>query len=184
MRLKNFDAIFAPGEAEVAPQPPPSAENTDLGVARNEVETVSGSSDHIPSSMTLEQFQEKYPQVTVSVTLNVGQNVTCHIVESKVFLTTASKLLIAGLDATNPKPLFLYAGGSWISDAAKASEPMRFSFVLSNLDLGFDLEARDFMSKPANENKAVEFRLENADASVITAKPSNFYFYFYLCSLL
>ena len=66
------------------------------------------------------------------VTLNMGngQNISCTLVDNKVFLSTGSKVTIFGAGTTNAKPLFMYAGGTWISEDAKASKEKSFKHVL------------------------------------------------------
>lgn len=76
-----------------------------------------------PPSMTEEVFNQKFPEIACSVTLNMGQNVICHYADGKCFLTTATKFTLVGLDGANPKPLFLFGGGSWISDAKAELQP-------------------------------------------------------------
>jgi hypothetical protein len=42
------------------------------------------------------------------------------LVDNKVFLSTGNKVMVFGARTTNAKPLFMYAGGTWISEDAKA----------------------------------------------------------------
>ena len=128
------------------PAPTTSALEVDLSkeigedivkIERQEIDT--------PPSMTMEKFKEKYPDVQMTVTLNMGQNVVCQVAGGKCFLSAASTFRLVGANSSTPKPLFLYAGGSWISDNSKA---------------------KDFLSKPGNEGKGVEFRLESAKSLV------------------
>lgn len=63
------------------------------------------------------------------VTLNMGngQNITCTLVDNKVFLSTGNKVMVFGAGTTNAKPLFMYAGGTWISEDAKAMKKNRLN---------------------------------------------------------
>ena len=74
--------------------------------------------------MSEDNFKKKYPsaEAMTAVTLNMGngQTITCTLVDNKVFLSTANKVTIFGAGTTNAKPLFMYAGGTWISEDAKA----------------------------------------------------------------
>lgn len=109
-----------------------------------------------PSSQTAEQFAKAHPTptATVQITLAPGQNVTCAVVDDGVWLMRPTATTLKGVASAGARAMFLYAGGGWISDNAKAG---RF------FSLEADLQAKDFISKPANENKAVEFRLSSAD---------------------
>lgn len=98
-----------------------------------------------PPSMSMEDFKNKYPEVQITLSLNLGADVVVSVVSDKVFLSSASAFHVAGANSTSPKPLFLYAGGSWISDGNKA---------------------KDWLAKPGNEGKGVEFRLESAKSLV------------------
>ncbi|CAK9084942.1 Uncharacterized protein SCF082_LOCUS40266 [Durusdinium trenchii] len=147
---KLLEVVSNP-ETAPAPCPNNNAENMDLGETRDESTTTVASSGEAPPSMTPDEFKQKYPEVGATVSLNLGgHNVICHYVDGKAFLTSPSKILLAGLDSANPRPLFLYSGGQWISDSSKA---------------------KDFLSKPANESKGVEFRLESADSMVVLEEP-------------
>ena len=55
------------------------------------------------------------------MTLPVG-SVTAHLVDGKVYIVSTTKIFIEGVSGANPKALFLYAGGSWISDSAKVPQ--------------------------------------------------------------
>lgn len=74
--------------------------------------------------MSEDNFKQKYPsaEAMTVVTLNMGngQNITCTLVDNKVFLSTGNKVTVFGAGTTNAKPLFMYAGGTWISEDAKA----------------------------------------------------------------
>ncbi|CAK9069242.1 Uncharacterized protein SCF082_LOCUS34716, partial [Durusdinium trenchii] len=101
------------------PNPPRGSEEVDLGKPAVENATATEVED-VPPKMTAEEFKQKFPEIKISVTLNMGQNVVLHCVEGgQLFLTTAAKFRLVGVDANNPKPLLCYAGGTWISDNAK-----------------------------------------------------------------
>ena len=73
-----------------------------------------------PPSMSPEDFKEKFPELACSVTLNMGQNVVCHVAQEKVFVSCTTKFHMPGLLSSTPKVAFLYAGGNWISESNKA----------------------------------------------------------------
>ena len=50
----------------------------------------------------------------------MNTKVTMTIVDGAVFIMSPSKVRVPGLLSHDPKPLVLFAGGSWISDSAKA----------------------------------------------------------------
>ena len=87
-----------------------------------------------PPALSEDNFKQKYPsaEAMTVVTLNMGngQNISCTLVGNKVFLSTGSKVTIFGAGTTNAKPLFMYAGGTWISEDAKASKEKSFKHVL------------------------------------------------------
>ena len=118
------------------PKPTAQSLETDLAKEIGEQIPVVKEECGLPPSMSVEDFKKKYPEVQVTVTINMGQPVVCQVAGGKVFVTAASTFRLVG-----SKPLFLYAGGSWISDSNKA---------------------KDFLTKPGNEGKGVEFRLESA----------------------
>lgn len=99
----------------------------------------------VPPSMSVEEFKKAYPETILSVTLNLGASVVCQIVEgNKVFISTSATVHLSGAQSAQAKPIFLYAGGSWVSDSNKA---------------------KDWLAK--NEGKGgVEFRLESANSMV------------------
>jgi glutamate-1-semialdehyde aminotransferase len=78
-----------------------------------------------------DNFKQKYPsaEAMTVVTLNMGngQNITCTLVDNKVFLSTGNKVTVFGAGTTNAKPLFMYAGGTWISEDAKAMKKNRLN---------------------------------------------------------
>ena len=125
-RIKNFDSVFeVSANPEQAPPPTPAVadENLDLASETQNARVLPQSSGEAPPHMTQDEFKEKYPEVTATTSLNMGGNsIVCHYIDSgKVFLTSPTKVFVAGVDASSPKPLFTYAGGSWISDSSKAA---------------------------------------------------------------
>ncbi len=103
----------------------------------------------------------------------MNTKVTMTIVDGAVFIMSPSKVRVPGLLSHDPKPLVLFAGGSWISDSAKAwgwQNKNRadgiFELIISSKKQWLypcqNLEAKDFLSKAANENKAIEFRIESS----------------------
>eukprot|EP00435_Cladocopium_sp_Y103_P042610 s1532_g11.t2 len=128
------------------PTPTAAALETDLAKETTQEVKVENQEIEAPPAMTMEKFKEKYPEVQMTVTLNMGQNVVCQVAGGKCFISAASTFRLVGANSSAPKPLFLYAGGSWISDNSKA---------------------KDFLSKPGNEGKGVEFRLESAKSMVL-----------------
>lgn len=158
--MKNFDAVFEPvPQPERAPTP--QDENKDLSVEQPQVDAVT-SSAQVPPSLSPDEFKQKFPEVTASVTINMGQNIVCHCAQNKIFISSASRFLLAGLDAASPKALFVYAGGSWISDSPKAQGDQNLCLFTLKQSL---FQAKDYMSKAANESKAVAFELANADST-------------------
>ena len=73
-------------------------------------------------SMSQQEFEEKHKTVDATITLTVGTSITCYVVGGKLFLTSPSKVMLPGVQAENAKPLLMYAGGSWISESAKATQ--------------------------------------------------------------
>lgn len=143
-RLKNFDSVFSPSSER--PQPSQKAAEMDLSVEQP-AENLSASPVmcEVPPSMSVEEFKKTYPETILSVTLNLGASVVCQIVEgNKVFISTSATVHLSGAQSAQAKPIFLYAGGSWVSDSNKA---------------------KDWLAK--NEGKGgVEFRLESANSMV------------------
>lgn len=124
------------------PAPTPAAAEVDLSVATTgPSDQASGAECDCPPSMSADEFKQKYTEVTASVTINMGQNVLCQVAAGKCFISCATQFKLPGVLSMGAKPLFLYAGGSWLSDSNKA---------------------KDFLAKAANEGKGVEFRLESS----------------------
>ena len=126
MRLKNFDAVFTPvaGDTEApAPQPQPQDAERDLSSEEGGVNTTAAVAPVCePPSMTEAEFKSKFSgqePVVVTLSLGPGQSISCHLVDNKVFLNSSANTRVLGAATPNSRPLFLYAGGSWISDSAK-----------------------------------------------------------------
>lgn len=101
--------------------PTSAAAETDLGVEKDTCSTAAAADCPTPPGMTKEQFEKNYPSVAATFTLTMaGQNILCHYVDGKCFVVSDSTTRMVGIAATNPSPIFLYAGGSWIGDTAKA----------------------------------------------------------------
>ena len=87
--------------------------------------------------MSEDNFKQKYPsaEAMTVVTLNMGngQNITCTLVDNKVFLSTGNKVTVFGAGTTNAKPLFMYAGGTWISEDAKAMKKKQVEHFLKHV---------------------------------------------------
>ena len=119
MRLKNFDSVFQHVQGEEGPQPRQGDEERDLGKeAAPEAAPVAQQMIQLPG-MTEGKFKETHPSTDAQVTLSVGFSVTCFVVGSKVFLQSPSKVVLPGVCSPSAKPLFMYAGGSWVSESAK-----------------------------------------------------------------
>lgn len=125
--MKNFDSIFAESSRDAAEIQVPTAADAerDLGEAPAEpVETPDASTTCEPPSMTAAEFRTKYPEsaspLVVTLNLGPGQPVTCTFVDGKVYLSSTANTRILGACTANARPLFLYSGGTWISDSAKA----------------------------------------------------------------
>ena len=99
----------------------PNASSEDLGnEAAAAVEAPSSACD-VPPHITTDEFSTRYPEVVCSVVVSMGgPSITCHYVDNKVFIQCAAKFLLPGALSADAKPIFLYAGGSWISDSSKA----------------------------------------------------------------
>lgn len=123
MRLKNFDSVFCPDAADQKPSPKATDEERDLA---QEIK-IEPEANHIgnpcstPPSQSEEDFKTQFPTIDATITLNVGSNITCFLVGGKVFLLSPAKIILPGCHSENAKPLFMYAGGSWISESAKVS---------------------------------------------------------------
>ena len=132
VRLKNFDSVFAPTDnptAAPAPEPVPQDANKDLGQDLPTPErAVDGQKLLTPPALSKEDFDAQYKDCEVkAVTLSVGaQNLTRSIVNDKVYLsaTMNSPSRLLGVQTPSSKPLFLYAGGSWVSEDSKAGREL------------------------------------------------------------
>jgi len=117
--LKNFDSVFQHVQGEEGPQPRQGDEERDLGAEAGAEAAPAAQQMVQPPSMTEEKFKETYRSTDAQVTLSVGFSVTCFVVGSKVFLQSPSQVVLPGVCSSSAKPLFMYAGGSWISESAK-----------------------------------------------------------------
>ncbi|CAK9075623.1 unnamed protein product, partial [Durusdinium trenchii] len=148
-RLANFDAVFSPAASGQQQQQQAAAANTstaEVDLATPVVQPVQ-SQCATPPHMTSDEFKKRYPEITCSVTINMGaQSITCHYADNKIFLVCTANFQIPGILSPDARPIFLYAGGTWISDSSKAG----------------GVHAKDFLSKETNANKAVEFHLESS----------------------
>lgn len=169
--------MFCPADANASTEQSAAAATSaelDLGVEQQAAGPTSTVPCEIPPNMTTEAFSTKYPEITCTITLNLGQPITCHYVDQKVFITSSAKFMLPGYASSSPKPIFLYAGGTWISDSSKVGRPIFWLFnrCVSCWGLkcwnciGSGEQAKDFLSKETNVNKAVEFRLDGPDAWV------------------
>lgn len=114
--------MFSPADASTSAQQTAAAATPaelDLGVEQQAAGRTSAVTCEIPPNMTTEEFSTKYPEITCTITVNLGQPITCHYVDQKVFITSSTKFMLPGYASSSPKPIFLYAGGTWISDSSK-----------------------------------------------------------------
>lgn len=122
--------MFTPTTA--APPAPKTADETkDLGKEETEAAVAPQTvvACPVPPSMSEEEFKKQHPQVETTITLAMGTSVTCFVVGGKVFIQSAAKVLLPGVMSENSKPIFMYAGGSWISESAKAPR-VKFSLFV------------------------------------------------------
>ena len=157
--MANFDSVFAPstGQSDSSSNVAAANASTDMDLGAQPAEGEQ-EAEQVPPFMSSEQFANQYPDITCSVTVNMGgQAVTCHYVDNKCFLTCGAKFKIPCVMCPDARPIFLYAGGSWISDSSKAWIK-KFKRVWTKK---VEWQAKDFLSKEANINKAVEFRVED-----------------------
>ena len=114
--------MFEPGAAP--PAPTARDEERDLGGAATsesgQPEPVAIAACPVPQHMSEVKFKQDHPQVEVTLNLNMGSSITCYVVGGKVFIQSSTTVLLPGVASENSKPIFLYAGGSWISESAKA----------------------------------------------------------------
>ena len=126
MRLKNFDSVFSGSTSQDRPEPKPTDAERDLAVDTPAPSGLQMSVEEcpVPPKMSEADFKQKYPNLdaTISLTFGVGISVTCYVVGNKAFVASPTKVMLPGvLSGENAKPIFMYAGGSWISESAKAS---------------------------------------------------------------
>ncbi len=134
MRLKNFDSVFSSStSSQDRPEPRPADAERDLSVEPPAPSNLQMSVEDcpVPPKMSDADFKQKYPNLdaTITLTFGVGISVTCYVVGNKAFVTSPTKVLLPGvLSGESAKPIFMYAGGSWISESAKASRKKHISF--------------------------------------------------------
>lgn len=127
--------MFAPGSGTSgeAPTVVTKDEALDLGGAPLQDPEPALVAEMSPPSMSDDAFDQKYKNMemnTVLITMGSGQNLTCKLVDDKVFLSSATKTRILGASSPNSKPLLLYAGGSWLSEDSKAGAGCCFASSL------------------------------------------------------
>ena len=124
MRLKNFDSVFSqPLSSGDRPNPQAAAADVDLAQEAPAPPPAAVVTCPEPAKMTANEFQLKYPNpdAPITLTLGAGVNITCYVVGANAFLSSQSKVILPGVQSgETAKPLFMYAGGSWISESAKA----------------------------------------------------------------
>ncbi|CAE7889335.1 unnamed protein product [Symbiodinium microadriaticum] len=136
-RLSNLDSVFGHATPAVSGVNP----DADLSDPAMKAATTSEPLDKAaaPSpegQLSEEEFKKKYPVVAATIsTAFVGIN--CYYTNDAVFIMTQHAMKVAGVTdgGSAAKPLFMYAGGTWIS-------------------------AKDWLDKPANQNKAISFELK------------------------
>lgn len=114
--MQNFDAVFQPSASANAPPPAAKAVVEDLA----EVPQTKVVEELSVNSLTEENFKTKYPSVVATVQVNMGCTVVVHVVDQAVYIMSPTKVRVPGINSEGARPLFCYAGGSWISDPAKA----------------------------------------------------------------
>lgn len=121
-RLQNLDAVFGNSTARVTNVNPdadlsdPNAVGQQPPPDPSSASAADASADHLSE----EEFKKKYPVVAATIsTAFVGVN--CYYTNDAVYIMSQHALKVAGAadGGTAAKPLFMYAGGSWISDSGK-----------------------------------------------------------------
>lgn len=127
MRLRNFDAGLQPSSdpQAAAPTPAAAAAEVDLGQSTT---TPAAAEDLNPASMSEDDFKVKYPTSVATVSVNMGSAITIHVVDGAVYISSPTKVRVPGVDSDGARPLFAYAGGTWISDPAKAWNEQQSKF--------------------------------------------------------
>ena len=119
-RLKNFDTVFSPttDASESRPQVQEHQADRDLA-ATDPVPGPTLHQDISPPSLTAADFRAKYPTVVTTVSVQMGSTISVTVVEGACYISSPAKVRMVGILADSPRPLLMYAGGSWISDSAK-----------------------------------------------------------------
>ena len=122
VRLKNFDSIYSPSADSSTPSPAPRPVTAEMDLGQEETNPTHQPPQPMetsPDQMSQEQFTTTLT-ATVQITVGQGQVLTCSLVDGKAFLMSATKTKLAGINSSGARPIFLYAGGAWVSDSAKA----------------------------------------------------------------
>ena len=77
------------------------------------------SQDISPPSLTAGDFRAKYPTVVTTVSVQMGSTINVTVVDGGCYISSPARVRMVGILAESPRPLLMYAGGSWISDSAK-----------------------------------------------------------------
>lgn len=125
MRLKNFDSVFSqPLSSGEGPNPQARAAEVDLAQEAPAPEPAVVVPCPEPAKMSADEFKQKYPTIdaTINLSMGGGSSVTCFVVGAHAFLSADSKVILPGVHSgENTKAMFMYAGGNWLSESAKAS---------------------------------------------------------------
>lgn len=136
--------MFIPGSGgDGAPPPQPAACDVerDLGTQAPAAAAIAVAGPVVvePPAMDEAKFKQTYPSAdamtVVTLSMN-GGNIQCTIVDNKVFISSVNKMTIPGATTPGAKPLFLYAGGTWISEDAKAGHVKMFVVTLPPMRIG------------------------------------------------
>ena len=104
--MKNFDNVFAPTVDATAAPPPAVTPNTDPDLnnqpTTREVEVLG----EAPTSLTQQECEKAHPTVVASVTVNIGANLTCHVVQDHVLISSSAKITVPGLHLVHEGAFF------------------------------------------------------------------------------